>query len=83
MHLCALTVQSDYVKKKIEKVAQSSIADTGQIMSKKRLPGAVSMCCNGKIKKTGNYEFRYGEANEVAVLEGEIWKKVDMTNLHN
>ena len=39
-------------------------------------------CCNGKQKKTGNYEFRYGEANEVAVLKGEEWKKVDMTNLH-
>jgi len=23
------------------------------------------------------------QANEVAVLEGETWKKVDMTNLHN
>ena len=45
--------------------------------------GPISACCNGKRKKTGNYEFRYGEANEVAVLEGEIWKKVDMTNLHN
>ena len=44
---------------------------------------AIGACCNGKYKKTGNYEFRYGEANEVAVLEGEIWKKVDMTNLHN
>ena len=38
--------------------------------------GAISLCCNGKVKKTGNYEFRYGEANEVAVLEGEIWKDV-------
>ena len=45
--------------------------------------GNITSCCNGRYKKTGNYEFRYGEANEVAVLEGEEWKKVDMTNLHN
>ena len=45
--------------------------------------GSISACCSGKQKKTGNYEFRYGQANEVAVLEDEIWKKVDMTNLHN
>ena len=45
--------------------------------------GSICACCRGKIKKTGNYEFRYGEANEVAVLVGEIWKKVDMANLHN
>ena len=38
--------------------------------------GSISACCNGKIKKTGNYEFRYGEANEVAVLEGEEWMDV-------
>ena len=29
---------------------------------------------NVRIKKTSKYEFRYGEANEVAVLEGEEWK---------
>ena len=45
--------------------------------------GNISACCHGRVKKTGNYEFRYGEANEVAVLVGEIWKKVDMANLHN
>ena len=39
-------------------------------------PGHISACCNGKQKKTGNYEFRYGQANEVAVLEGEVWMDV-------
>ena len=38
--------------------------------------GSISACCNGKQKKTGSYEFRYGQANEVAVLEGEIWRDV-------
>ena len=38
--------------------------------------GHISACCNGKRKKTGNYEFRYGQANEVAVLEGEEWMDV-------
>ena len=38
--------------------------------------GSISACCNGRIKKTGNYEFRYGQANEVAVLEGEEWMDV-------
>ena len=35
--------------------------------------GAISGCCRGVCKQTGGYEFRYGEANEVAVLEGEVW----------
>ena len=43
--------------------------------------GPISACCNGKRKKTGNYEFRYGEANEVAVLEGEIWRDVSKNML--
>ena len=38
--------------------------------------GNITSCCNGRIKKTGNYEFRYGQANEVAVLEGEEWMDV-------
>ena len=37
-------------------------------------PGSIRLCCSGRIKKTGNYEFRWGEANEVAVLEGETWQ---------
>ena len=36
--------------------------------------GSISNCCSGKQKQTGGYEFRYGEANEVAVLPGEVWK---------
>ena len=39
-------------------------------------PGHISACCSGKQKKTGGYEFRYGEANEVALLEGEMWMDV-------
>ena len=35
---------------------------------------SISSCCYGKRKKVGNYEFRWGVANEVAVLEGEVWK---------
>ena len=38
--------------------------------------GHISACCRGRIKQTGGYEFRYGEANEVAVQEGEVWKDV-------
>jgi len=30
----------------------------------------ISACCSGRYKQTGGYEFRWGEANEVAVLEG-------------
>ena len=39
-------------------------------------PGGISGCCRGVCKQTGGYEFRYGEANEVAVLEGEKWVDV-------
>jgi len=39
-------------------------------------PGSISACCSGKRKRTGGHEFRYGEANEVAVLEGEVWMDV-------
>ena len=38
--------------------------------------GNISKCCSGLIKQTGGYEFRYGEANEVVVLEGEVWMDV-------
>jgi hypothetical protein len=37
-------------------------------------PGSISACCSGGIKQTGGYEFRWGVPNEVAVLEGEVWK---------
>ena len=39
-------------------------------------PGSIRACCSGGRKKTGGYEFRWGQANEAAVLEGEVWKDV-------
>jgi hypothetical protein len=36
--------------------------------------GNISVCCGGKKKRTGEYEFKWGEANEV--LTGEIWRDV-------
>ena len=38
--------------------------------------GNISACCRGEQKKTGGYEFRWAEANEQAVLEGEVWMDV-------
>jgi len=38
--------------------------------------GHISACCRGKQKRVGGYEFRWGEANEAAVLEGEVWMDV-------
>jgi len=35
---------------------------------------AIGACCSGKQKRVGGYEFRWGVPNEVAVLEGEVWK---------
>jgi hypothetical protein len=40
------------------------------------LRGHISACCSGKRKQAGGYEFRWGVANEVAVLEGEVWMDV-------
>jgi hypothetical protein len=37
---------------------------------------AISACCLGKRKRTGDYEFKWAEANEVAALPGEIWRDV-------
>ena len=39
-------------------------------------PGSIRACCSGKVKRVGGYEFRWGVANEVAVLEGEVWMDV-------
>ena len=36
--------------------------------------GSISACCRGKQKRVGDYEFKWAEANEVAVLPGEVWK---------
>ena len=38
--------------------------------------GSISDCCIGKRKRTGEYEFKWAEANEEAVLPGEIWRDV-------
>ena len=38
--------------------------------------GSISACCRGKVQQTGGYEFRWGEAKEVAVLPGEVWMDV-------
>ena len=38
--------------------------------------GNISGCCNGKRKTAGNYEFRWGEPLEVAIMEGEVWRDV-------
>jgi len=38
--------------------------------------GNIRLCCSGRIKQTGGYEFRWGEAKEVAVLEGEVWMDI-------
>ena len=40
--------------------------------------GHISACCGGKQKQTGEYEFKWAEANEAAVLPGEIWRDVDI-----
>ena len=37
-------------------------------------PGNISECCSGDRTQAGGYEFRRGEANEPAVLPGEVWK---------
>ena len=38
--------------------------------------GSISACCRGKVKRTGEYEFKWADANEEAVLPGEIWRDV-------
>jgi plasmid maintenance system antidote protein VapI len=38
--------------------------------------GNISACCRGKCKRTGEYEFKWAEANEEAVLPGEVWRDV-------
>jgi hypothetical protein len=39
-------------------------------------PGTISACCRGCYKRTGEYEFKWAEAKEAAVLPGEIWRDV-------
>jgi hypothetical protein len=38
--------------------------------------GSISACCGGRIKRAGEYEFKWAEANEEAVLPGEVWRDV-------
>jgi hypothetical protein len=37
---------------------------------------AISACCRGKAKRVGEYEFKWADVNEAAVLPGEIWRDV-------
>ena len=42
--------------------------------------GNISPVCNGKQKRTGNYEFKYEkDSMEPEVLEGEEWRDVDLS----
>ena len=42
--------------------------------------GNISQVCNGKQKRTGNYEFKYdNDSMEPEVLEGEEWREVDLS----
>ena len=38
--------------------------------------GNVSKCCNGERNRVEKYEFRFAEANEPEVLDGEVWADV-------
>lgn len=40
----------------------------------------VRSVCNGKQKRSGNYEFKYdNDSMETEVLEGEEWREVDLS----
>jgi hypothetical protein len=38
--------------------------------------GSICACCGGKYKRQGEYEFKWAEANEAAVLPGEEWRDI-------
>ena len=59
-----------------EWVPYASIMEVARSLELKNR-GNINACCSGRIKQTGGYEFRWGEANEVAVLEGEVWVDVN------
>ena len=44
-------------------------------------PSNVRTCCNGKCKRVEKYEFRFAEANEPDVLDGEVWTKYKNVNV--
>ena len=39
-------------------------------------PGGVSQVALGRCKQSGGFEFIFDTPNEVAVLEGEVWKEI-------
>jgi hypothetical protein len=45
--------------------------------------GHISACCGGRTKRTGDYEFKWGEANEAAVLPGEVFKPYETAWVSN
>jgi hypothetical protein len=45
--------------------------------------GAISACSGGRIKRTGDYEFKWAEANEAAVLPGEVWRPYETACVSN
>jgi plasmid maintenance system antidote protein VapI len=45
--------------------------------------GNISACCLGKRKRTGEYEFKWAEANEEAVLPGEVFKPYETAWVSN
>ena len=56
-----------------EWVPYASVNEAARVLGLNQ--GHISKSCR-KGGQTGGYEFRYGEANEVAVLEGEVWMDV-------
>ena len=55
-------------------VSYASSAEAARSLGLKS--GHINACCSGQRKQTGGHEFRWGEANEAAVLEGEVWMDV-------
>jgi hypothetical protein len=62
-------------------VEYPSIKEAGR--SLELSPGSISKCCIGTYKTTGEYEFKWGKANEVAELEDEVWKKYQSIEVSN
>ena len=40
--------------------------------------GGISLCANGKARRTGNYEFHFADVPESHPLPGEEWRDVDI-----
>ena len=43
--------------------------------------GAVSLCVNGKLQKTGGYEFKPADSQVTRSLPGEVWRDVNVHEL--